>query len=255
MAENVANDEAQLLENVAVGVNQLNLQPNWGQFIHFQEVYRSLAVREQGEPFVVAVTEDSTPGQMKKKKARGDMVRNHAGGFVFQVSDETLVRRFLILGTSGGTYYAIEKEHTMENLNELIKIIEKGNGAMIVKEIREISLAGRNPKQESLLFALALCARYRVGDLAKMLKKSKKEEVDPQVVTNLNPDNDDNVVKAYRDYISALHAAAFSVVNEVCRIPTHLFAFVKYCEMVAKNTSKNKSTGWGRAMRSCVINW
>ncbi|PAV73215.1 hypothetical protein WR25_14306 [Diploscapter pachys] len=256
MAENF-DDEVQLLENVAAGINQLNLQPNWGQFIHFQEVYRSLAVREQGEPLVVVVTEDGTlgvnrvPGQMKKENAREDMVRNHVGGFVFQVSDETLVRRFLILGTSGGTYYATEKEHTMENLNELIKIIEKGNGAMIVKEIREISLAGRNPKQESLLFALALCARYRVGDLAKMLETHKKAEV----VTKLDPDNDNDVVKAYRDYISALHAAAFSVVNEVCRIPTHLFAFVKYCEMVAQNTSKNKSTGWGRAMRNCVTNW
>jgi len=69
---------------------------------------------------------------------------------------------------------------------------------MIVKEIREISLAGRNPKQESLLFALALCARYRVGDLAKMVETCKKAEVDPQVATNPNPDNDNDVVKAYR---------------------------------------------------------
>ena len=65
---------------------------------------------------------------------------------------------------------------------------------MIVKEIREISLAGRNPKQESLLFALALCARYRVGDLAKMVETCKKAEV----ATNPNPDNDNDVVKAYR---------------------------------------------------------
>ena len=59
-------------------------------------------------------------------------MRNHVGGFVFQVSDETLVRRFVILGTSGGTYYATEKEHTMENLNELIKIIEKGKFYQII---------------------------------------------------------------------------------------------------------------------------
>ena len=79
MAENF-DDEVQLLENVAAGINQLNLQPNWGQFIHFQEVYRSLAVREQGEPLVVVVTEDGTlgvnrvPGQMKEENARADMV-------------------------------------------------------------------------------------------------------------------------------------------------------------------------------------
>ena len=37
---------------------------------------------------------------------------------MFQVSDETLVRRFVILGTSGGTYYATEKEHTMEHTRD-----------------------------------------------------------------------------------------------------------------------------------------
>ena len=59
----------------------------------------------------------------------------------------------------------------------------------------------------------------------------------------------------FRNYLAGLHSAAFSVVNDVCRIPTHLFAFVKYSEMVAQNTSKNKSTGWGRAMRHCIVSW
>ena len=82
MAENFDN-EVQLLENVAAGINQLNLQPNWGQFIHSQEVYQSLAVREQDEPFVVVVAEDGTLGvnrvlgQMKKKNARKDMVTSN----------------------------------------------------------------------------------------------------------------------------------------------------------------------------------
>lgn len=53
-------------------------------------------------------------------------VRNTAGGFVFPVSDETRVRRFIILGTSGGTYYSTEKELTMDNIKALIDIIEKG---------------------------------------------------------------------------------------------------------------------------------
>lgn len=34
-----------------------------------------------------------------------------------------------------------------------------GRGSLILKEIYEISLAGRNPKQDPLLMALALCAR------------------------------------------------------------------------------------------------
>lgn len=32
-------------------------------------------------------------------------VQNNAGGFVFEVSDETRIRRFLILGTTSATYY------------------------------------------------------------------------------------------------------------------------------------------------------
>ncbi len=44
---------------------------------------------------------------------------------MWRVSDETRIRRFLILGTTGGTYYQTEKELTMENVVELI---EKGGG-------------------------------------------------------------------------------------------------------------------------------
>lgn len=38
-------------------------------------------------------------------------------------------------------------------------VIGLGKAAMILRELREISLAGRNPKQEPIMFALALCAK------------------------------------------------------------------------------------------------
>ena len=53
-------------------------------------------------------------------------MRNNAGGFVFQVSDEIRVRRFLIMGTAGGTYYVTEQKLTIDNLDALVEIIEKG---------------------------------------------------------------------------------------------------------------------------------
>ena len=53
-------------------------------------------------------------------------VRNKAGGFVFTVDDVTRIRRFIILGTAGGTYYSSEKELTMDNIKSLIDIIERG---------------------------------------------------------------------------------------------------------------------------------
>uniref|UniRef100_A0A0K0DJZ2 TROVE domain-containing protein n=1 Tax=Angiostrongylus cantonensis TaxID=6313 RepID=A0A0K0DJZ2_ANGCA len=152
------------------------------------------------------------------------IVRNTAGGFVFAVSDETRIRRFIILGTSGGTYYSSEKQLTMDNVNALVDIIERGRGSMILKEVYEVSLAGRNPKQDPLLLALALCER---GD----------------------------VTTAKLKYLHELHKSAFGI---VCRIPTHLFTFVKYCEMVSQSTqseSGKKSTGWGRLMRSAIQRW
>ncbi|VDM84113.1 unnamed protein product, partial [Strongylus vulgaris] len=178
-------------------------------------------------------------------KKREDQVRNDAGGFVFAVSDETRVRRFIILGTAGGTYYATEKELTMDNVKALIDIIERGHGSLILKEIYEISLAGRNPKQDPLLMALALCARYHVCDTTTKVKEAGD-----------GPNKE--LIVAKNQYLSQLHKSAFGIVNEVCRIPTHLFTFVKYCELVSQSTQPEegkKSTGWGRLMRTTIQNW
>ncbi|VDK30527.1 unnamed protein product, partial [Anisakis simplex] len=90
-----------------------------------------------------------------------------AGGYVFQVNDLNRIRRFLILGTEGGTYYATEKELTMDNVKAMCEIIEKGKGPMLLREIIRISLEGRAPKQDPTLFALALCARYKVRDTTR----------------------------------------------------------------------------------------
>uniref|UniRef100_A0A0M3IBV1 TROVE domain-containing protein n=1 Tax=Ascaris lumbricoides TaxID=6252 RepID=A0A0M3IBV1_ASCLU len=64
------------------------------------------------------------PGQMQK--IREDQVRNTAGGYVFKVNDLNRIRRFLILGTEGGTYYSSEKQLTMDNVKAMCEIIEKG---------------------------------------------------------------------------------------------------------------------------------
>ncbi|EPB67181.1 TROVE domain protein [Ancylostoma ceylanicum] len=189
----------------------------------------------------ITISED-LPRQMIKTKP--DEVRNTAGGFVFPVSYETRICRFIILGTSGGTYYSSEKELTMDNVRALIDIIEKGRGSLILKEIYEISLAGRNPKQEPLLMALALCARYNVCDNAAKMRQAEKASED--------------LVAAKHKYLNELHKSALGIVSDVCRIPTHLFAFVKYCEMVSQSTQpedSKKSTGWGRLMRQTIQNW
>lgn len=94
-------------------------------------------------------------------KAKPEQVINNAGGAVFQVSPETRLRRFLILGTTGGTYYQGEKELTKQNAADIIEWATNNTKAL-VDIILEISLAGRAPKQNPCIFALA--AACGLGD-------------------------------------------------------------------------------------------
>ncbi|KAL6738149.1 hypothetical protein Aduo_011728 [Ancylostoma duodenale] len=209
--------------------------------VEFLEKYSS-EVRRCEEQFRNVAISENLPRQMMK--TRPDEVRNTAGGYVFPVSDETRIRRFIIFGTSGGTYYSSEKELTMDNVKAMIDIIEKSRGSLILKEIYEISLAGRNPKQDPLLMALALCARYNVCDNAAKMRQAEKAS--------------EALVAAKHKYLSELHKSALGIVNDVCRIPTHLFAFVKYFELISQSTQPEegkKSTGWGRLMRLTIQDW
>jgi 60 kDa SS-A/Ro ribonucleoprotein len=85
------------------------------------------------------------------------MERNNAGGFVFKVDSWTQLERFLILGSPGGTYYVGERELTKENVDNVRACIET-DGLRTVQMIRDISLAGRAPKNDPALYALALAA-------------------------------------------------------------------------------------------------
>lgn len=80
-----------------------------------------------------------------------------------------------------------------------------------METVKDFSLQNRACKADSILFALALCCRC--SDLA-----TKK--------------------------------AAYKILPDVCRIPTHLFQFIKYCRDV--NT---KGKGWGKAHRKGVSMW
>ena len=147
------------------------------------------------------------PGQMLK--TRDDEVKNSAGGYVFQVSDLTRIRRFLILGTSGGTYYSTEKALTINNVENLVRIIKEGKGALILREILEISLAGRAPKQEPTMLALALCARFDVKDRVSKLKSKKQGN---------QPSKEEEAEMKFDDYIVQLHKAAFHAMSKVSKI-------------------------------------
>ena len=115
-------------------------------------------------------------------------VPNSGGGYSWAVDDWTRLDRFLILGAEGGTYYIGERDLVKQNHDALIRCI-KADGICAVNRIVEISDAGRAPKNDPAIFALAL------------------------VVT-------------HGDVPAKTHA--FANLNKVCRIGTHLFHFAEY---------------------------
>lgn len=56
----------------------------------------------------------STKATPQTAPADPRQVVNHAGGYVFKLTPEQSLRRFLILGTTAGTYYASPQKHTAD---------------------------------------------------------------------------------------------------------------------------------------------
>jgi len=133
----------------------------------------------------------STRRTPQSKPVGGAKTKNAAGGYTFQIDDYARLRRFLTLGTEGGTYYASDQALTKDNAEVVIRLAET-DLITLVDTIVEISLAGRAPKNDQAIFALAIAA-------------SIPEKVE-------------------------LRAYALSKLNEVCRIGTHVFQFVGYME-------------------------
>lgn len=88
-------------------------------------------------------------------RARSEQVKNSAGGYTFGLTDIQRVKRFLILGSDAPTYYANARDLTIENFDALRRMAENDPKAL-VDTIVEVSEAGRAPKVQPALFALAV---------------------------------------------------------------------------------------------------
>lgn len=86
-------------------------------------------------------------------------VRNSAGGYTFTIDREAQLRRFLVLGADGGTYYASERQIARSNVNLVTAL---GNdpefGRRLIEIILEVSEGGLAPRVEPQIFALAVAA-------------------------------------------------------------------------------------------------
>jgi 60 kDa SS-A/Ro ribonucleoprotein len=73
-------------------------------------------------------------------------VSNSAGGFAWEVDDWARLRRFLILGSEGGSYYASESTLTRENAQAVERCIRE-DGLRAVAEIVPCQRAGAGAEE------------------------------------------------------------------------------------------------------------
>lgn len=103
----------------------------------------------------------STRRTPQSEQADERQAKNHAGGFTFTIDDSARLRRFLTLGSTGGTYYTAERELTKDNA-DIVLTWARNRTSELVSMVVEISTAGRAPKQNPAIFALAAAAK--LGD-------------------------------------------------------------------------------------------
>ncbi|KAA1415455.1 TROVE domain-containing protein [Nocardioides humilatus] len=83
--------------------------------------------------------------------------RNAAGGYAFTLDDAARLRRFLVLGVDGGTYYTAPQALAKDNVAVVARMAETDPEGL-VRTIVEASTGGVAPNQRPALFALAYAA-------------------------------------------------------------------------------------------------
>lgn len=107
---------------------------------------------------LTAISPRSTPQTQRAAGPEGArQTKNGAGGYTFAVEDDVRVRRFLTLGVEGGTYYASERQLTADNAKVVLRCA-KDRASWLVGEVVAVSEAGRAPRNNPALFALAAAA-------------------------------------------------------------------------------------------------
>ncbi|MGP4097424.1 TROVE domain-containing protein [Nonomuraea sp. KM90] len=166
---------------------------------------------------LASVSALSTP-QRVRMPGRADQVPNAEGGYVFPKDLWTKLTDFLILGTTGGTYYVHKWELTRKNTSVLDEAID-ADGPRVVGLLTEISTARppRAPKPRPVLFALA--AAYAMGD-------------------------------------EGTRRAAKAALPKVARTTDHLAQFFGYYKNLGgKPTAQGVSMVSGRSLRTALGSW
>lgn len=125
----------------------------------------------------------------QSEPAREDQVKNNAGGYVFAIDKWARLRRFLILGSEGGTYYVDQRKLTLDNVKCVQECLAE-DGKRVVDVLLEVSEGGLSYKQDPTMYALALAIQH-----------------------------DDVEVRRY----------ASEAVHRICRTASHMQMFMAFC--------------------------
>ncbi len=170
-----------------------------------------------------AYTKALQPSQLQTEQTDPKQTKNNAGGYSYTVSPIKQLERFLVLGSLEGTYYVDKKLHTKDNVGNLLGLLVD-SPVESLKLIQNFLETGRAPKQETVIFALAVA-----GSLSKQIL------ADNNIATSLTD----------ADFLLVRQAALESIKTHI-RTGTQLFMLISYLEDLR---------GWGSNLKRNVQQW
>lgn len=142
----------------------------------------------------INVRNTQTPATMAIPGRESEMAPNNNGGISFVIDDWSYFDRFLIIGPQNGNNAKSAVDVTDESVRRVISLIGV-DGKRVIETAKSISIAGRAPKNDSAIVAIALAASFGSAEV---------------------------------------QTAAYDAMLEVCRTGTHLFLFIQVLNQFGK---------------------
>ena len=146
-------------------------------------------------------------------------IANNAGGYSFPLPLEQEWMRYLIIGSksdNGSFYQCGGAIATTISKCIMAAVSSPATCAHLIRDIVDVSVSARAPKQEMTMMSLAAAIVFP-------------------------PDN-------------ACKAQALAAINQVCRIPTHLFMLVQYIRDLSQDKTK-PGKGFGKGVRRALTEY
>jgi len=146
-------------------------------------------------------------------------IANNAGGYSFPLPLEQEWMRYLIIGSKSenGSYYQCGGAiATTISKCIMAAVSSPATCAHLIRDIVDVSVSARAPKQEMTMMSLAAAIVFPADNICK--------------------------------------AQALAAINQVCRIPTHLFMLVQYIRDLSQD-KPNPGKGFGKGVRRALTEY